>query len=170
MFKFKVNDIVVYGTTGVCRVDGVSDMKLGRETKQYYVLTPVAQGSSTVYVPTDNSLLLGRVRKVLTKPQIDEVIASLPDGAEIWSDNSAERMRLYADVLKSGDRGQILLAIRTLVLRRRDLSQKGKKLHITDERALRDAQRFLFDEFSYVLGIDADKVEDYIMTAVAGKK
>ena len=95
---------------------------------------------------------------------------SLPDGAEIWSDNSAERMRLYADVLKSGDRGQILLAIRTLVLRRRDLSQKGKKLHITDERALRDAQRFLFDEFSYVLGIDADKVEDYIMTAVAGKK
>lgn len=166
---FKINDVVVYGTTGVCRFDGVSEVKLGREVKQYYVLTPVAQGSSTVLVPTDNELLLQRVRTVLTKAEIDAVIDSLPDG-EIWCDDAGARMRLFADVLKSGDRGQILLVIRTLVLRRREFSARGKKLHLADERALRDAQRLLFDEFSYVLGIAADKVEDYIISAVSASK
>ena len=71
---FKINEVVVYGTTGVCRYDGVSEMKLGREVKQYYVFTPVAQGSSTVFIPTDNDLLLQRVHPLLTKARIDEII------------------------------------------------------------------------------------------------
>ena len=166
---FKINEVVVYGTTGVCRYDGVSEMKLGREVKQYHVFTPVAQGGSTVFIPTDNDLLLQRVHPLLTKVQIDEIIESMPADKEVWCNDANGRMRLYADLLKSGDRGRILLAVRTLLVRRRELSAKGRKLHITDERALRDAQRLLYDEFSYVLGIPADKVEDYIMSAFASK-
>ena len=170
MFNFGVNDIVVYGTTGVCHIDGVEDVKLGRETKQYYVLTPVAQGSSTVFVPTDNELLLSRVRKMLTKAEIQNIISTLPSDTELWSDNPAERVRIYAEVLKSGDRGQILLSVRTLLMRRRSLSGAGKKLHITDERALRDAQRLLVDEFSYVLGLEPNQAEEYILNNILPEK
>jgi len=170
VFKFGVNDIVVYGTTGVCRVDRVDDVKLGRETKQYYALVPVAQGSSTVFVPTDNEVLLSRVRKVLTKSEIQKIIANLPTDAELWSANPGERIKLYAEVLKSGDRGQILLAVRTLIVRRRTLSAAGKKLHMTDERALRDAQRLLVDEFSYVLGLDTEQAEEYILNNIFPEK
>ena len=170
MFKFGVNDIVFYGTTGVCRVDGVDDVKLGRETKQYYVLTPVSQGGSTVFVPTDNEVLLSRVRKVLTKSEIQNIISNLPADAEVWSNNPAERVRIYAEVLKSGDRGQILLSVRTLLTHRRALSATGKKLHITDERALRDAQRLLIDEFSYVLGVEPNEAEEYILSNILPEK
>ena len=166
MLKLKVNDVVVYGTTGVCRVDGFTDVKMGRETKQYYVLTPVANASAAVYLPTDNDQLMSRVHTLLTKAEIEKLVVSLPQDKEIWNDNPAERMRLFADVLKSGDRGQVLLAVRTLILRRRALSASGKKLHITDERALRDAQRLIYDEIAYVMGFENDKVEEYVLTAI----
>ncbi len=166
----KVNDIVVYGAVGVCRYDGVSELKMGREIKQYYVFTPVAQGGSAIYLPIENETLLQRTRPVLSEKQIVAIIDNSFDDKEIWCDSANDRIRLYSDALKSGDFEQILLVARTLLEHRQRLSQTGKKLHLTDERALRDAQRLLCDEISYVLGIDADKAEKYIISAISPSK
>ena len=53
----ELKSTVFYGTTGVCVVERMETKKIGRESKDYYVLKPVAQCSSTVYVPTDNEVL-----------------------------------------------------------------------------------------------------------------
>ena len=65
-----LKDKVMYGTTGVCVVDSVESKRIGRETKQYYVLKPISQTSATVFLPTDNEKLLGKVRRILT---VDEI-------------------------------------------------------------------------------------------------
>ena len=170
VLKLNVNDIVVYGTTGVCRVDGLTDVKMGREIKQYYVLTPIANASAAVYLPADNEQLAERIHTPLTKAQVEDIINTLPRDKEIWSNNPAERVHLFADALKSGDRGQILLTVRTLILRRRALSAAGKKLHITDERALRDAQRLIFDEVAYAMGIVLDQAEEYVLKSILSEE
>ncbi len=166
----KVNDIVVYGTVGVCRFDGVSEMKMGRENKKYYVFTPVAQGGSAVYLPTENEALLQRARPVLNKEQIETLVNNLAKDKEIWCNSANERIRLYADALKSGSFEQVLLVARTLICHRQRLSKTGKKLHLTDERALRDAQRLLCDEVSYAMGCEVNRAEKYILTAITPDK
>ncbi len=158
---FSINDTVMYSTVGVCRVEGVSELTLGREKKNYYVLRPISNGGSTVYIPLDNEILLGKVRRLLTRDELDKLVAS-SDFHEEWSDDSTARAQSYAEILKSGDRARIISVIVTLNNRRRSLTGTGRKLRISDERALRDCERIISDEFAYILGISADKVPAYI--------
>lgn len=158
---FSINDTVMYGTVGVCRVEGVSELTLGRESKEYYVLKPIANGGSTVFVPLDNDILLGKVRELLSRDEIDEMLRNV-DFSDMWIDDSTARAQTFGDIIKSGDRVKIISVMLTLSERRRSLSGTGKKLRISDERALRDSERILSDEFSYVLDIAPESVGSYI--------
>ena len=143
----KLKEKVMYGTTGVCIVESVEQKKIGREVKDYYVLKPVSQATSTVFLPADNEKLLAKVRNVLTADEVKE-ISSLED---IWVENDAERRLKFNEIISSGDRKVCLVLLRTLHHRQAELSTKGKRLHIADERALKEAQRLIHDEFSIAL-------------------
>lgn len=157
---FSINDTVMYSTVGVCRVEGVSALALGRESKDYYVLRPLSNGGSTVYIPVDNEQLLSKVRKVITRDELSDLLSC--DIAAEWIDDSTARSAAYSDIIKSGDRSRIIGIILTLTNRRRSLSGTGRKLRISDERALRDCERIIGDEVAYVLGISTEKAIDYI--------
>ncbi len=163
---FKINDTVMYSTVGVCLVEGIEDLTLGRETKQYYVLKPLSNGGSTVYIPLDNEQLLAKVRKVMTADELSSLLSC--DFTDEWDDDSTARAAAYAEIIKSGDRSRIIGVILTLNNRRRSLSGTGKKLRISDERALRDCERILGDEIAYVLGISNEKAIAYIKENVKG--
>ena len=157
-----LKDKVMYGTTGVCVVDSVESKRIGRETKQYYVLKPISQTSATVFLPTDNEKLLGKVRRILTVDEIKGILSSLHEEPDIWTDNDAERRLKFSEIISSGDRKACLVLLRTLHNRQELLSGKGKRLHIADERALKEAERLIHDEFSVVLSIKPNEVGAFI--------
>ncbi len=161
-----INDTVVYGTVGVCQVEGIEDMTIGRETKKYYVLKPIANGSSTVYIPLDSEKLIAKARKIISKPELDKLLQS--DFADEWNENSTERAVMYTDIIKSGDRSRIIGIMLTLAKRRKALIGTGKKLRISDERAMRDCERIIGDEASYVLDTTPEKAIAYIKENVKG--
>ena len=46
---FEIGDYVVHGNNGVCKVDAVQEMDMGKSTRTYYTLLPLyAPGSRTV--------------------------------------------------------------------------------------------------------------------------
>lgn len=157
---FRINDTVMYGTVGVCRVESIDELSLGRDKNKYYVLKPISNGGATVYIPLDNEVLLAKARCLLTSEEIGELLGR--DYVDEWIDDSVARSQRYTDIIKSGDRARIISVMLTLVARRSNLSGTGKKLRISDERALRDCERIISDEFSYVLGIPPEKVLPYI--------
>ncbi len=158
----KLNEKVMYGTTGVCVVDSVEDKRIGKEIKKYYVLKPVSQTSSTVYIPADNENLLKKARKMLSVEEIKNMLSSLSDEPDIWIDNDNERRERFSEIISSGDRKACLILVRTLHNRQSILTGTGKRLHIADERALKEAQRLIQDEFSVVLNIHPNEVAAYI--------
>ncbi len=158
----KLNEKVMYGTTGVCVVERIEEKKIGREFKSYYVLKPVSQSSATVFLPADNEKLLSRVRKVLSADEVKEMLNVLPSEPDVWVDNDAERRVRFSEIISSGDRKACLVLVRTLHNRQTELSSKGKRLHIADERALKEAQRLVHDEFSVALDIEPCEVEAFI--------
>ena len=128
----KLNDTVMYGTTGVCTVENIEKKTIGKVTRTYYVLRPKAQTSSTVFLPADNEILLGKVRTVMTADEIIGIIRELPAEPNIWVDDDNERKLRYNEIITSGDRKRCLLMIRTLRSHQKELAEKGKRLHIAD--------------------------------------
>lgn len=159
---FKANDTVLYGVDGVCRVEGVETRPCGRERFEYYVLKPVNNVSATTYIPIDNPALTRRMRRVLSAGEILEIIRSMPQEEPLWIENDLERRRVYAEIMQSGDRAQLMRVVKTLYLRREKLSGRKRKMHAEDEKFLKDAERTLYEEFAYVLDIRPDQVLPFI--------
>ena len=105
---FKVNDVVVYGSQGVCEIISIEDQKIGGETKKYFVLKPKNDKGATFYVPTWNEKAWGKMRKVMTKKDVDALIDSMPNKTPTWIANENERKETYKRILASGDQAAII--------------------------------------------------------------
>ena len=159
---YKEGDHVVYGSHGVCAVSELKQMAFGSEHKDYYVLSPINDRRSTIYVPVDSENLVGQMKKVLTKEEIDELLYSVEPGHFEWIPSDSERKAFCALTLKNGDRLEMMHMIDMLCLHREEMKGQKKHFHVTDEKFLREAEKLLHDEFSFVLGIPVNEVSDYI--------
>ena len=73
----KKGDVISYGTTGVCKVEGECEQTVKGQKKRYIVLKPVHQINSTLYVPVDNDELKTKFKPLLTGDEIEEIIKEL---------------------------------------------------------------------------------------------
>ena len=54
---FQVNDMVLYGTNGVCKVVDIDERDCGGRMVEYYILKPIYAANSTIFVPVNNEKL-----------------------------------------------------------------------------------------------------------------
>lgn len=163
---FQINDTVLYGAEGVFKVEEITVMDFAGEDKEYFVLKSLYNEGSTVFVPTDKEALLAKMRKILSREEIYEMIRNMPEEELIWIEDESERMQKYKDILMKGDHREIVRLIRTLYLHGQSLKEIGKNLHKVDERFLKDAERILYDEFAYVLNIKPNQVLPFIQEQI----
>ena len=159
---FSMGETVLYGHEGVCTIEGMEEMKVGRSKALYYVLRPVYRNSSTVFVPAANEELLQKMRPVLTREELHDLLTRVAQTQAEWIDDAAERKLAFQAVLSSGERAQILKTLRLVHLHRQALQRRGKHLRTADEQFLRDAEKLLHDEFAFVLQIPQSQVSEYI--------
>ncbi len=160
---YKIDDVVVYGTEGICRITGITEMKFGGEKSEYYILAPMEKEENTVYVPKNNEKVLKRMRKILTADEANKLIDSLPMEPMTWIANDRERQMAYKDIILCGKPEEVFRMVSTLYLKQKDQLAIGKKLHASDERFLRDAEKMLFNEIGYALKIKPQEVLSIIL-------
>lgn len=73
---FQVNDVVVYGNHGVCKIMDVGPLSMSLADKDtiYYTLCPVYQRETLFYAPVDNQKVL--IRPLITKEEAEKLIFS----------------------------------------------------------------------------------------------
>ena len=158
---FKVNDYIIYGTTGVCKIIEIKKEKfLGREEKKYYVLEPVYSKNTVIKIPVDNTTI--KMREVLSKDYIEELINIIPNTETEWIDDDKLRSEHFKTVLKSGNCEELITLIRTIYLSKKDKKSIGKKLYKVDDEIMQAAEKLLNEEFAFVLDIDPKEVPQYI--------
>ena len=162
----KVNDTVLYGAMGVCRVESIEKMKFGRERKEYYILKAVNKSESTFYVPVDNEELISKIKSIMTYDDIFEMIKEVTYMEDIWIDDDNERRIKFGEIIGKGDRKELMLLVRSLYNHKLNQEAIGKKFHASDERCLKDAQNLLHDEISYVLNLSPDEIAPFIKEQV----
>ena len=164
---YKVDDMVMYGSFGICKVTAIEKRDLTGEEQEYYILKHINSEKNIFYVPTNNDTALSKIHPICSKAEVDELISHMNSEGLIWIDNDIKRKEEYSRIIKDADKHEIIRLIKTLYLRRKELAESGKKLRSTDENYLSLAENMLFEEFAYALDIDKSEVVEYIEKHIA---
>lgn len=167
---YQINDTVFYGTNGVCRISAIEQLSFNSDPDDYYILRPVYNSSSTIFVPLGNETLCGRIRPVMTEEQLCVLLRRMTEGEPEWIEDNNQRRAVYSEILQSADPEKVLAVLRSLHSRSETLRQKKKRLHISDEKLFHDAERMIHEEIAYVAGIRMDEVNGYIEREVGKMK
>ena len=124
---YKIGDTVLYGREGVCKIKDIVTRKLNNIDKQYYFLTPL-DDHITILVPTDNEEALSKMRKVLSKKDIYELIKTMPDNETIWINDKNIRKQKYNDIINHGNHEQLVKLTKTLYLNKQKTRKSRKKI------------------------------------------
>lgn len=163
---FEVDDCVVYGNVGVCRITDISkDKYISSSETEYYVLQPVYDQKTTIRVPVGNVKI--SMRMIITREDVALLIAGMPDQETVWIDDTKLRIESFKAALKTGKCEDWAMLIKTLYLEKKEKLSVGKKMTASDESIMKCAQKQLYEEFATALGISPEEVEIYIMEQIS---
>ena len=139
----EVNEAVMHIPEGVCKVTGIIERDLSSlGTRQYYILVPVYNTGTKIYIPTDNGP--AKMRELLTRDEVLELIDSIPECESVWVENDKERMAAFSSIVSRCDHHEMLCLIRSSVssamssissrLKSGLLSQKESRIAIPNYR------------------------------------
>ena len=164
------NDLVVYGTYGVCKIIEISSKALMGKPQDYYVLKPVEDERATVFVPVRNEALVTKnMRPVLSEDQASELIEALQQAPSMWVTDGHERRDRYQRIISSGNCSELSRLVKTLYQKKLQLLKEGKKLHTSDEQFLRSAEKMLTDELAIALHLDRKSIPELIQAQMAAE-
>lgn len=64
-------------------------------------MKPSDEKGPTIFAPVDNEHVLKKMRKLLSKKEIDNLIDSMPDKDPTWISNENERKEQYKSIIAS---------------------------------------------------------------------
>ncbi len=166
MGMHKVGDMVLYGAEGLCRIAEITVRDMHWGAVEYYVLKPVSDDGSTIFVPTAGALT-EKMRRVMSAEEIFDLIRTIPDETSEWIDNENERKLRYKGILADGDRRGLMRMIKAIYLHGEERKKAGKKLHLSDERFLKEGEKLLYEEFAHVLNIKREEVLPFIAEQIS---
>ena len=159
---YQIGDKVVYAVHGVCLVADQEERLIDRKRQVYLVLEPVGQGGSRYLVPTHNAAAMAKVRPMLSREALEQLLGSTQVHTDGWIREENQRKQLYRELISSGDREKLMQMVCTLYRHKEAQSTAGRKCHLCDENFLRDAEKLLSSEISMVMGLNSDQARAYI--------
>ena len=159
---FNLGDVVFYGAQGICKIDNIETKEIGKLATDYYVLKPVFNVNTAVFVPVDNDALVAKMQSILNVAQAEQLVESTKNVDVVIPESESVRRDLYKNILSSGDRTQLLSLIKTIRQERENRRECGKKLNINDEQVLRKAELLIGNELAYVLKVTPEEAQKLI--------
>lgn len=158
---FKINDVVMYRHYGICRIADIETKTFSNyDQVLYYVLHPLNDESSTFYIPVNNKL--NSIRKLISVKEIYELIEDIPNQQTIFIEDDQKRNQAFCKIIKTGDHENLIRLIKTLYYNKEEKNKMGRKVHISDDAAMKEAEKILYQEFAYVLDINFEDVVPFI--------
>lgn len=163
---FEIGQQVVYGIHGVCSVTGTEREKSAGGQTEYLVLEPLNQIGSRFLVPTHNAAAMARLKTVLTRTELEQLLQSEEVRTSAWIADEGQRRQHYRELINSGDRVRLMTMVHTLYRHKANQTAAGRKVHLCDENFLRDAEKLLASEVSVAMDMESDEAKRYIRSCL----
>lgn len=163
---YKKGDYVIKIPEGICKIEdiGYLDISHPNTHKKYYMLVPISEKSSKIYVPVDAAEK--RIRTLISKEDAMKFIKLIPEIVEKDIPNEKLREQEYKTALLSGNQNQIVSVIKSIYTRKQERMEHGKKITATDDKYFKQAKDILYSELSFVLHIPKENMEQFILDTI----
>ena len=158
----RTEEFVVYGVHGVCRVLGTEKQLVNRKRTEFLVLEPMAQKGSRFYLPLQNPAALEKLKPVLTREELMQLLQSDSIREASWISQENIRRTTYRELLSNADRLGVLQMLWAVYRYRSSQEAVGRRLHLCDENFLRDAEKFLTSEITMVMELPPDQAKAFL--------
>ena len=148
---YNVGDIVIYTLYGICTIAEETERVFNGSNAKYFVLVPLSDSKTRITIPAENPIILARLHNLLSIDEALAILEEIPFLENYWVDNDNQRKREFSDIVKGGNRKEILKMMKSIYNHAQGLKNKGRKLHVSDEQSMRDGEKLILDEFAYVL-------------------
>lgn len=164
--RFKPGDLIMYGDTGVCRVEEISLRALPSGDELCYKLQPLYQ-SCTIYTPAESESVF--MRAVITREEAERMIDAIPDCEHDICELTSPRelSNRYDEIIACHDCGKLISLTMSIYDKKQLLITRKKKLSAVDEKYMKKAEELLFGELAAALGIKKESVRSYIDSRTA---
>lgn len=159
---FKVGDYVIYHRS-VCKITDVRNNKASGVKS--YILSPTMDETLTIVVPFDTD----KLRALLTKKEVQEIINDIPKIDAIDTTNKMLEND-YKELLRSEKPRDLIKIIKTAYLRNQERIDSKRVVGQKDKEYFNKAEEYLYNEFSYVLGLSYDDTKKYVVEMVDKEK
>ena len=128
----------------------------------YYVLEPINDKTLKMKVPVNSKIL----RDLIKKEDIDYYLKKIPSVTAI---KSSDRMmeNTYKELMQSGTYEDLIKVIKTTYLRNEKRKNNNKKISDKDDSYFTQAEKYLYSEFSDVLGFSFEQTKEYVINMVS---
>lgn len=158
---YEVGSLILYGRTGVCRVEEIKENTVSGECRLCYVLKPLYQ-TCNITVAVDNTKVFSR--PIISRDEAHSLIDAMPEiKAEPYHNRNITQLREhYKSWLESHECVRIVEMTKSLYAKRCEAEKQKRKFGAVDERFLKEAEELLFGELAAALDIEKNAVLDYI--------
>ena len=162
---FNVDDYIMYGKTGLCKVVDITNEKfINGEKRKYYILSPIYNNDTIIKIPLDNDKV--PMRKVISKGDMTALINDIPNMEILWIDDEKKRIAQFETMLKSGQCEELIKLIKSIKFSKKYARSIGKKLEQPDRDIMKEAERLLTEEFAIILNVYPNEASSYILSQI----
>jgi len=140
-FNFKIGEILVEPTVGICQLEGIRRMNVDGAEENYYIFKAT---NARVLVPKSQIDKRG-IRRPMTRDDVKKIFTFLKIPVSPTRSDARLQYMSYRNVMKSGEPQKITKLLRDLYTLDQGDDLKGKEREIMDQ-----ARRFLCNEIAYV--------------------
>lgn len=163
---YSIDDLIVYGNTGVCRVADIEQREVSDGSiRPYYILQPLYQ-TCVISTPADNCKVF--IRPVISREEAEELIDSIPSvKAEAYHNPAFRQVREhYEQSINTHECKNILKLAMSIYAKKQEMISMKRKLGSIDDRYLKRAEELLYGELAVALGMDITEVPEYIASRI----
>lgn len=160
---FKTNDLVSYGSFGICRIDRIGAKNETDSVRTYYELSPVYESNMMISIPTDNETLVSKMKRIMNKDDLFLVLESIKDETFGWIQDGIKRKQSYQDILENGEPIDLLRLIKEVQHQRLLNTSKNGAISQSDKHSCDLAEKKLYHLFAFILDIEPTKVKKFIL-------
>lgn len=162
---FEIGDYIIYGNSGVCKVEAIGKLDIPGipNNVDYYTLSPVYMNSK-IYSPIDNNKVV--IRPIITDGEAKELIDDIKNIEPYNERNNKVCEEKYKESLNSCDLKKIVKTIKTLYNVKLDRKAHGKKVTNSDDKYFKLASDKLYSELAIALHLEKKDVENCIISQI----
>lgn len=162
---FQPGELLVYGSTGVCRVLSIEQKQEYvngvKQSRSYYQLKPLHQGG-VIYTPVDSNKV--SMRYIISRAEAEALIDTIPTlkPTDLRAATTQALTQHYQASLRCHSCQSLLELTMSIHQKRRRAEAQNRRLGMVDERYMKQAEQLLFGELAAALDIPYEEVQPYI--------